>query len=640
MVGRTLVMNDRQYTVIGVMPRSFVFRQNDIDFWVPIRFTPAQAASRNSHYLTVVARLKPGVTLEAARADMLHVSTVLQQEHPETNGELRTAAVVLPLKNDLLGDTRLELFVLMGAAAAVLLIACANLMSLLLSRAIGRRSELAVRVALGATRPQLIRQMLIEATVLAMGGGLAALVIAPAGISLLAQLIPDGFPPSPASVLNARLLLFTFVLAILAAAVFSLIPAWQATRASTGNGRLHPTRSVVGHESGRMRDGLVVVQLAAALVLLFAAGVMLRTVANVRSIDLGFRPERLLTLRTPLPRARYADPAPRLRFYAEVISGVRALPGVEQAAYASTLPFTSIGNTNGYQIEGVTIDSADPGDALWRVGTPEYLQTLGATAVDGRLLDHRDASGAPLAVVINQTMARKYWPHESALGHRLRFRPQGAFYTIVGVVRDIRERGYTLDMKPAVYLTVAQADGAATDTLVVRVRGDDPLAIAGAVRRVVSSVDPDEPAAAIRTMDDILARNIRDRRQQTLLLSAFGGLALLLAVLGLYGVASYSVAQRTREFGVRLALGASTGSVIRTVIVRGLLLTAIGLGAGFTVAWAVSHIMASLLYGVTSTDPATFAAVVAILCATGIAASYVPARRATRIELTDVLRQQ
>jgi putative ABC transport system permease protein len=638
-IGRTMLMDDKRYDVIGVMPQSFVFRRNDIDYWIPTHFTPSEAADRRSHYLNVVARLKPGVSIDAANAEMRRISTVLQREYPETNGNAHVTTTVVPLKADLLGNTRVELLVLVGAAAAVLLIACANLASLLLSRGIDRRGELAVRVALGATRARLVRQMLIEAVTLSIAGGLLALVIAPAGISLIAQLVPDGVPSVPASVLDLRLLSFTSAVALLAAVVFSVVPAWQTTRVFGSGGLRQGTRLLVGPDTGRTRDTLIVLQIAAALMLLGGSGLMLRTIANFRAIDLGFRPDHLLTLRTPLPRARYSAPVQRLRFYNEVIVRIRELAGVEDAAYASTVPFTNAGNTSWYQIEGVTLDSDDPADTLRRVGTSDYLKTLGVTLVEGRLLDRRDDTGAPLAVVINDTMARRYWPDDTAIGRRIRFGPSDPFYTIVGVVQDVRERGYELAMKPAVYLPAAQWRVESTDNLVVRVVGN-PLDYANAIRRVIASVNPDQAVAAVRTMDEILDRDLGNRQQQTILMAAFAAIALMLAMVGVYGVISYSVAQRSREFGVRIALGASPGSVIRVVAARGLSLTVLGLSIGLALAWTTARTMKSLLYGVTSTDPTTFTAVVLLLGCTGMIASYLPARRATCVDVMEILRHE
>ena len=637
-IGKTALLNNARVAIIGVMPRSFVFRNDTVEYWAPIHFSPETAQQRRSHYLNVVARLQPGVSVETADADMRRVSVLLQEAYPDTNaGSIRVTTVVVPLKQDLLGNARVELLVLMAAASAVLLIACANLASLLLARSVSRRTEIAVRTALGATRGRLVRQLVIEAMVLSFAGGAAGLTLAPVGLSLLAQLAPAGFPALPASVLDARLLGFTLGVSLLAGIVFSLVPAWQATRVSLRDAQQQGARSTIGH--GRQtRDALVVAQLAAAVVLLVSAGLMLRTFVNLRAIDLGFKSDHVLTMRTPLPPA--LDVVRRLGFYDRVLARVRALPGVENAAYANLLPFESIGFTNSYQIEGITLDPDDPADAMRRSGTSSYLKTLGAQLVEGRLLGDADVDGAMRAVVINETMSRKYWPHGGALGRRMRFLgPAAPWYTVVGVVKDLRERGYELQMKPAIYVTAEQWRGEPTSKLVVRTAAE-PASLVAPIRRIIGEIDSQQPIAGVRTLDDIVAANLGDRRQQMTLLGIFAGLALLLASIGLYGVLSYGVAQRTREFGVRIALGATRASVLGLVLRRGVLLNAAGLGIGATMAWAGTRAMSSLLYGVTASDPLTFGAVLLVLGLVGLGAALIPARRATRVEAMEALRSE
>ena len=638
-LGRTILMNDNRYEVVGVMPPGFVFRDRDIDYWAPIDLTPAVAADHSSHFLNVVARLAPGVSLAAANDDMRRVAEALQRQFPNSNTNV--GAVVVPIKDAVLGNTRVELLVLTGAAAAVLLIACANLASLLLSRAVGRRGELAVRAALGASRGRLVRQMAIEAATLSLAGGGIGLALAPFGTAVLAQLTPRGVSPLPTSVLDLRLLGFTLALSILTSLAFSLVPAYLASRVSLQDALQQGSRSAVGGSGRLTRDALVVLQVAAALVLLAGAGLMLRTLANLRAIDVGFRSDHLLSIRTTLPAIRYRDAQKRLAFYERVAAGARQLPGVEQAAYISMLPFASQGNSIFFAIEGgVPPKPGEPSDALYRVGTPGYLSTIGAHPIDGRLIDERDVGGAPLAVVINETMKRRYWPNTSALGHQLRFgAPNTPLFTVVGVIRDIRERGYELAMKPGVYLSFAQTPStwALPEYLVVRAAGE-PGELAEPLRRVISDADRDQPIASVRTLDEVLDLTVADRHQQMVLLGAFAGLALLLASIGLYGVLSYVVLQRSRELGLRMALGATSGSVMRIVVARGLSLTAAGLALGLALAWALTRTLQNLLYGVSAADPATFGAVVALLGIIALAACYVPARRASRVDPIVVLR--
>jgi putative ABC transport system permease protein len=635
-IGSPILMNGNRYEIIGVMPRDFVFRSRDVDYWIPMSFSSAAAAVRTSHFLNVVARLAPGVTLDAARDDMRRVDDVQRQEYPEPGRHV--TSVLVPIADELLGDTRLQLLVLMAAAAAVLLIACANLASLLLSRAAGRRGELAVRAALGATRGRLVRQMVTEATMFSLLGGVLGLTLAPAGVAVMAQLTPRGFPPQTSSVLDLRLLAFAFVVSVTTGIVFGLVPALQAARASLRDAMQQGASASVGGRGRLTRDALVVLQVAAALVLLAGAGLMLRTMANLRGLELGFRPDHLLTMRTTLPQSKYREPAQRLSFYDRVIADVRALPGVEGAAYASVLPFLSPGNTLWFAIDGITPSPDDPQDTLFRVGTSDYLKTLGVQLVEGRLLDQRDGVDAPRAVVVNDTLARKYWPRRSALGGRMRLGDaQGPWYTIVGVVKDVRERGHTLAQKPLVYLTNAQRLGSIPEYLVLRT-ASAPADLVESIRRVIARIDPDQPISAVRTMDEIVDLDVADRHQQMILLGAFAGLALLLASIGLYGVLSYAVTQRSREIGLRIALGATAGTVLRLVVARGLILTAIGLSIGLAVAWAATRALQSVLYGVSAGDSTTYATVVALLASIALLASYLPARRASRLDPISVLR--
>jgi predicted permease len=638
-IGSDLTMNGTARTVIGVMPPGFSFRSdaaNPIEFWTPMQFTPAETTNRGSHFLTVVARLRPGVTTRQAREDMESIAAQLGREFPDTNG--RVGAVVTPIRNDLLGNTRLALLVLMGAAGCVLLIACANLASLMLSRAVARRSEMAVRVALGADTSRLVRQMVAESMVLAAAGGILGLIVAPAAMNLLAGLVPPMFPSAPAARLNATVLAFTIALSIVTGLIFSVVPAIHAARASLNDALQQGGRSAAGGRTVT-RDVLVVAQVAAALVLLAGAGLMIRTLANLQAADLGFRPAGLLTARTTLPSVKYPDETARLAFYDGVLRRVTALPGVESAAYASMLPFLSQGNTTGFAIENRIVEQNQ--DVVFRTGTPAHLRTLEVQLLEGRIPDERDGPGAPLVTVINQTFARMYWPGESPLGARIRFGgPAQPWRTIVGVVRDVRERGFDQSDKPGAYVVYTQLGNAwIPDLLVVRAAGD-LSALAGPIRESVAAVDREQPVAAVRTMEEIVDQAIVGRRQQMTLLAGFAALALLLASVGLYGVLSYAVTRRRREIGVRLALGATRTAVVGMIVRHGLLLTAAGLAAGFGLAWVATRAMDTMLYGVATTDLATFAAVVAVLTTVAAAACVLPALRASRLDPMEVLRQE
>ena len=637
-VGRTVLMNDQPHEIIGVMAASFVFRNREIDYWVPIHFTPAQAVDRGSHFLNVVARLKSGVALPAVHADMQAVTRRMKEQFPSSRA---MDIVVVPIKEDTLGNTRLELIVLMGAAVAVLLIACANLASLLLSRAAGRRGELAVRAALGATRVRLVRQLVVEGVLLSLSGGLLGLALAPLGREVLASLTPLGIAASSGPALDPRLLAFTFALAIATGLIFSVAPALHAGRQSLQDALHQQSRSAVGAGNRLTRDTLVVLQIAAAVVLLAATGLMIRTLANLRAIDVGFRPDRMLTMRTTLPNPKYANPQTRLAFYERVLAGVKTLPGVERAAYAFTPPFTAQGNTSSFRIEGRQAGPDLLNDALFRSGTTDYLALLDVRLLAGRLIDDRDGADAPRVVVINETLARQFFPNESPIGHRMNFsRETNPFYTIVGVVHDVRERGYEPSLKPGVYLSIAQAPEvwAIPEYLVLRTRGT-PEDLAESARRVIATVDPAQPVMAVRSMDAIMDLEVADRHQQMVLLGAFAGLALVLASLGLYGLLAYAVAQRGREIGLRIALGATPREVVTMVAARGIGLAAAGLALGVAGGWVATRTMTSVLYGVRATDPLTFASAVALLGGVALVASVVPAARAARVDPMVVLRQ-
>lgn len=640
-VHQTITLTGVKHTIVGVLPRDFVFRNREVDFWVPAFFTaPEQAAARDSHFLNVVARLRDGTSIEQARDNMNILARELAMQYPATNA--RAGAVVVPVAEDVVGNTRLALFVLMGAAGSVLLIACTNLASLLMSRALARHDELAIRAALGATRGRLIRQSVVEALVLAVGGGALGLVIARVGVPILADLVPASLPVLDQSVTSVPVLVFTSIVCLATALLFSVAPALQSARHSTHDG-LRGAGRVVGSQSRWTRDAFVVAEVALALVLLVGAGLMVRTLANLRAIDLGFRSEGLQTMQITISRQKYAEPASRHAFYDRVLSGVRAIPGVQSAGFASTLPFLSLGNTTGYQVEGLPPERGR--DALFRVVAGDYLQTLGIELVEGRLFEARDEADAPKVVVVNETLARLHWPGESALGHRVVYGfggPNPQLYTIIGVVRDVRERGYLLEMKAAVYYPFAHEPREGwplPNNLIVRTSDASPSPVS-AIRLIVSEIDPEQPVTAVRTMDEIVDLNVADRQQPLVLLAAFAALALLLAACGLYGVLSYAVTQRRREIGLRIALGARRSAVVQLVVTRGLTLAAAGLVIGVGLSVALTRLMANLLYGVRPTDPATFAGVLLLFGVVALAACGLPAFRATRVDPIRVLRQE
>jgi len=638
-VGRTISMSvqrvgDVTHEVIGVAPSSLVFLSRDIDYWVPMQFSPEEAATRGNHFLDVVARLKPGASVEAADAEVRTIAKRLSEQYPDTNRGI--GAVVVPIREHILGASRVQVIALMSAAAAIVLIACANLASLLLARASVRRGEYAVRLSLGATRGRLTRQVVVEALCLSIGGGVLGLAIPVLTTTFIERIVPIGLQAFTVSLMDWRLLAFAGALSIATGLLFSVGPAFQSAHASTADVLQQHARGNVGGRSGAFRDSLVVVQVAATLVLLVAAGLMLRTLANLNAVALGFDANDLLTMQAPL-MPKWADPIKRPAFYETVLDGVRALPGVRGAAFGSTLPFQA-GSSRFFSIDGRQPLPGEQRDTLFRIGTADYLQTLRVTPVEGRLLDARDGRDAPRAVVVNETLVRQFMAGQSALGRQIRFDPTEPPFTVVGVVKDVLERGYGQEPKPAVYVTSAQGPRFfPTINLIVRVNGD-PLGYVPAIQRIVRAVDPDQPVRLARTMTDLIGLTIGDRRQQTTLLVVFGALALVIASLGLYGLLAQTVSARGREIGIRMALGATWRNVLRTVMSRGIVLTGAGVGIGAVLAWSVTRALDTLLYGVRATDPLTFVMVAALLGTVSAVACAIPAVRAARVDPMLVLR--
>ena len=633
-VGKPIVMNGERRTIVGVMPRTFVFRDRERAFWNPIQFTSEQRASRSSHGLNVVGRLAPGVSVEAARRDIRVITDQLRREFPGTNAKV--GSVVEPLRNDLLGDRRDQLIVLIAALVCVLLVACANVAGLLLLRAFNRRGELAVRASLGATRGRLVRQLIAEAVMLACAGGALGLILAPAGARVLAEMVPIGLFPLEVRVFDPRLMAVTLLIAFVTALVFSLGPAFHASRASLTENLQKAGRSRMS-SSRWSREALVVSQIAVAVVLLVGTGLLLRTFANLRGTEIGFRPEGLLTIRTSLAVARYSKHADRVAFFDRVIAGVASLPGVQSAAYVSIPPFGSIGNTAGFLIEGWS--ATERQDALVRVGTVDYLQTIGAELCRWPPArppgsGNRTSSGCHQRDVCQIALAespRRRAPHlarrtgSDANDCWSRPRYQGA--------------GYDPEAKPAAYLANPQVGGTnfMPETLVVRASGDLSSLIAP-IRGVIANVDPEQPISAIRTMEEMLDRDVVDRKQQATLLAIFTSIAVLLSTLGLYAVLAYGVAQRKQEIAVRMAVGASGGSVMRGIALGGQKLLLLGLGCRIGWAWATSRMMETLLVGVTPSDPVTFGAAGTLLWVVAVLACGIPALRAARVSPATLLR--
>jgi putative ABC transport system permease protein len=637
-VGRTILMDGEATTVVGVMPRGFFFPDNQTDYWIPASFTPEELARRTRHFLEVVARMKPGVTLERAQRELDVIAKRLEQQYPDTNTNI--GAAVVPVRKQFAGDTGTGLWVLQVAAVLVLLIACSNLANLLLARAAGRRREIAVRIALGASRGQIAVQLVTESLLLSVGGGVAGLVVGRLCWGVFKNLVPsqiagEGFA------LNAQVLLFTAGISILSGVFFGLVPALRATDVSLQESLKEGVRAGESRGGVRLRDTLVVAQFAMAFALLVGAALMIETLWNLRSVDLGFRADHLLTMGVPLPDKKYDTNEKTRAFYRDVLDRTRALPGVKSVGFGSDLPFTSVGDTEGYAIEGAppTLPGQD-NDALYREVTAGYVETIGGTLERGRLLEDRDVESSLPVVVVNEFLAKRHWPGQDAVGKRLKLTgSKEPWRTVVGVVKDIRERGLLLEMKPAVYVPVNQVERPSPYYLVART-SHDPAGAVNALRGAVWAVDSERPVAFIRTMDQLMEENVADRARPMMLLGIFAGLALVLACIGVYGVLAYSVAQRTREIGVRMALGARPGDVTRMILGRGLTLSALGLVAGAGLAGLLGILLRTLLFGVTPAAPLVYAGTAAALIVVTLAACVIPAQRAARVDPVVALRDE
>jgi putative ABC transport system permease protein len=570
--------------------------------------------------------------VKQAQAEMSGIAAQLARQYPDSNRSL--GAVVIPLRDQLVGDTRTGLLLLLTAAGFVLLIACANVANLLLIRGASRKRELAVRAAIGASRPQLIRQLATESLVIGVAGALLGLFFASIGMSALQILIPSDLVNAAQLSMNFPLLLFATAVSLISSLVFGLVPALHSSRVDLNDALKQGGRAFTG-SSNFLRKAFVVSQVAIALVLVTGAGLFIQTLANLRSVRLGFPSDHLLTMVMPISPKTY-DTAPKIISYMDrVVDQTGKIPGVRGAAFASDLPFTSIGDTDGFRIENRAPSPDDNfNDALYREISGNYLQVLGAHLVAGRLIDARDGVNKPLSVVINETFARQFWPHESPVGAHLRLTDHAKttpWRTIVGVVADIKERGLQLDMKPAIYLPASQVEEPSPSYLILRT-ALDPASLTPAIRRAVSSVNPEQPLALIRTMDQYADLEKRDREHQMDVFALFAVLALFLASLGIYGVLAYSVTQRRREIGVRIALGARTTNVTGLILKQGMVLTFIGLAVGSLFAAASMGAMRSLLFGVSPFDPTVFSAGVVMLLLASLAACLAPALSASRVD--------
>ena len=634
-VGRNITLNDQSYTVVGVMPGSFRFPSESIQVWEPLRLEPP--ARRGPYFLRGLARLRPGVSLQQARADM---ATVQQRIREETHAKDGGGGVnVLPLRGYVVGDVQPVLLVLMAAVGFVLLIAVANLANLMLIKAIGRQREIAVRTAIGAGRLRVIRQLLTEGLVLtALGAGLG-LLLAYASVNLLVAMSPADVPRLDEIGIDGRVLGFTLLVSILSSLLFALAPSLRVFRINLsqalkeGGGR----EAALGH--GRLRGTLVVAEVGLALILLIGATLMLTSFIRLQQVNAGFDPQNLLTAEISMPDFRYSDPVRVNGFYHQLLDRVEALPGVQSAAVGSGLPPDLMQLQDTFIIDGhpTPPGQTDPlADFLFVSG--DYFRSLGVPLLQGRTFSDADRQGSPLVVVINQTLARRFFPKENPLGRRLKQNRSNPWMEVVGVVGDVRYSGLSAQPFPALYVPYLQ-HGWPGAYLVVRATRD-PLALVTSVRNAVWSLDKELPVTEMKTAEQRMQESVAEPRFSTLLIGAFALLALSLASVGIYGVISYSTTQRSREVGIRVALGAVRLDIMRLVVGQALLLSLAGIAAGLIGALVLTRYLAGMLYDIRPTSPLVFAGVSLFLVAISLLASLIPATRATKVGPAMALRYE
>jgi putative ABC transport system permease protein len=636
-IGQTLTLNSRSFTLVGIMPAGFEFPQ-EAELWVPLAWDDKERQIRSIHDYLVIARLKQNVSPQQAQAEMSTISSRLEQQYAEDNKGW--GAVVIPLREDLVADIRPALLVLFCAVGFVLLIACANVANLMLARGANRQKEMAVRIALGAGRARLVRQLLTESVLLAVTGGLLGLLLAVWGSRMLVRL--GGLPNSGDIGIDTWALGFTLLVSFAAGIIIGIVPALQFTRTSVSD-TLKQGSGRTGGSSMKQhtRKALVISEVALSLVLLIGAGLMIRSFWKLQNVNPGFDTSNALTMSVALTPIRYSEPHQQLAFIDRTIEQIRTVPGVVSVGATSTVPLAGRGSTQPFSVEGRPTGAvAEQPMAQTRYISPDYFQAIGIPLRQGRFFSDHDRDNSVPVVIISDAMARRFWPGENPIGMRLTpsFHLEQGAREIVGVVGDVKSSGLDVDSAAMMYLPYKQTPRPYV-SFVVRT-ASNPESMVQPVSKAIYSIDKEQALTDVQTMEQVLTASVSGRRFNMTLLLAFAGVALMLAAVGVYGVMNYTVTLRRRELGIRMALGAETRDVLRLVLGQGLTLTLIGVVVGLISAYALTRLMASLLYGVTATDYITFASVSAVLIAVGLAASYVPARRATKVNPTIALRTE
>ncbi len=646
-VGQSIVLNSERHVVIGVMPADVGFPR-DAELWTPLAFSEDDLATqRGAHYLTVLGRLKPGESVERAAADLQRLATTIAEFYPRSNAGW--SATVVGMRDAMVSRIRPALMILFAAVGLVLLVACVNVANLMLARAVGRDRELAIRTALGAPRGRLIRVLMTESLVLGIAGGAAGLFLAIWGTSLIASLQVSGIPRIDEVRVDGIVLAFTTGLSVLAGTMFGILPALQGSLFHDVNRRLKDTGRVntpsIGR--GRTKHALVVTEIALALTLVIAAGLLVRSFVHLTKVNPGFQPDQVLTFNISLPESRYDAAHESERFFAQLMDGIRALPGVERAGAVFGLPMSGFSySLSTYELDGRRLEPPED-DRLStqiRIATPEYFETLEIPVLRGRGITEADRADAPPVVVVNESAAQLLWPGEDPLARQVvigtsfglgRGRAGG---TVVGVIGDIRDQGLDEVARPQIYLSHRQFP---IDFMTIAARSSgDPTLLIEPIRNLVAALDVEVPVYRVRPMPILVQDSIAEQRFYMRALGVFAVIALVLAAIGIYGVMAYGVAQRTGEIGIRLALGAARTEVLSLIVGQGMRIAALGVGLGLLGAFVATRLMAAVLYGVSPTDGVTFVAAAAVLWVAALLACYLPARRATRVDPMEALRYE
>jgi putative ABC transport system permease protein len=644
-LGKNIVVDGNNFTIIGIMPRDFRMLDTASELWMPYTLDEKELSQRGFHTLMVIGHLKPGATLDLAVSEMRSIAGRIEQQYPDTNAGW--SANIIPLREQMVGDIGPTLWTLLGAVLFVLLIACANVASLLLARAGSRDREIALRLALGAKPARLLRQLLTESVLLALAGGLLGLALAAGSISVLQKFGPSNLPRLAEINIDWRVLAFTLVVSVATGVVFGLAPALLILRGDLNSVLKTGSRGNTGsHSRARWRNALVVSEIASCVVLLAGAGLLIRSFTRLENVNPGFRPDHVLTMQIALPETRYSGQKIGL-FYQQLVERLHALAGAQYAGIARNLPLSGADASLNFVIENRPVESsAEQSRAKYRAASADYFAALGIPLVRGRYFDRTDGEKTPGIVIINNTMARRFWPGEDPVGKRMKAGFNGSQWcTIVGIVGDVKHTGLDAETNAEMYYHYLQippelmgfVEG--TMTLVLHTQAE-PNSMVAAVRGEVQKLDADLAVFNVKSMQEMVGGSLAQPRFRTLLLGVFAGVALILAATGLYGVIAYAVTQRTNELGVRMALGAQKSDVLKLVVGEGAQLAGIGIGIGLLVALPLMRIISRLLFGVNAADPVTFGATALLIILVTVAASYLPALRAIKVDPVVALRSE